>query len=323
MASYALCASPNVDDSVPIQPRPVTRPMRLKVLYTFDNAQKTTCLARSSSIFQVQVIHCPPASPTSSPTRTPPRNHSSSSSSRRRPDVVGAIDLRSCIAAVASSSPELVADPSIDYAVYTVDFSERDQPLVGHGLLSWALASSAAPQHQDSINSTENQSSISNPTNSSNNPSAPSDLSAIPTRDNSHSSGAAATAHEVAAGTLQMVCGRVCSNVMNMFGNHGVRETLEIKLRLQPVRRALSLQYVFQHSIKIFSLTLIIFCTGPRSYADAVFEIHAAIRPVIKPNARMLRRSPMDKLHPIPATRNGTFDCASIRRACQQCGQQQ
>ncbi|KAK9352745.1 hypothetical protein V1523DRAFT_413036 [Lipomyces doorenjongii] len=169
---------------------PATRQMRLKVLYTFDNAQRTTCLARASSMYSVRVAHCPPSSPSSS----------TASSSH---NLLGVINLRSCLSAVASASPELVSDPESDYAVYTVDYSERGAPLVGHGLLSWALS---APEGAE---------------------------------------GETIAAEMTSSGEnlQQMVCGRVCSNVLAVFGG-GVRETLEIKLRLSPVPGVSQLRYL-------------------------------------------------------------------------------
>lgn len=41
-------------------------------------------------------------------------------------------------------SPELVANLGQDYTVYAYDYSEQDTPLVGQGMLSWALASAAS-----------------------------------------------------------------------------------------------------------------------------------------------------------------------------------
>ncbi|KAK9465772.1 hypothetical protein V1512DRAFT_265337 [Lipomyces arxii] len=95
-----------------------SKQMRLKVYYTFDQHQ-TTCLARSSTVYDVTVLPDP-----------------------EHPDtLLGLLDLRYCLSAVASASPELVAHADSDYAVYSKDCSERDGPLVGHGLLSWGLSS--------------------------------------------------------------------------------------------------------------------------------------------------------------------------------------
>ncbi|KAK9479172.1 hypothetical protein V1514DRAFT_328664 [Lipomyces japonicus] len=152
---------------------PPMRQMRLKVLYTFDNDQQTTCLARASTIHEVHVIHV--------------SEH----------DLLGVIGLKPCLDAVASSSPELIADSSTDYAVYTVDFSEADEPLVGHGLLSWGLASSTDGDSTGGLSTQEKQ----------------------------------------------VVCGRVCSNLLSVFAC-GVKETLEIKLRLTPVAGVTSNRFI-------------------------------------------------------------------------------
>lgn len=48
------------------------------------------------------------------------------------------MDLRACIQAVTDCSPEL-AGQDCDYTIYAVDFSEPNTPLVGQGMLSWAL----------------------------------------------------------------------------------------------------------------------------------------------------------------------------------------
>ncbi|KAK9321193.1 hypothetical protein V1517DRAFT_327242 [Lipomyces orientalis] len=191
----------SVDAVLSTESLPPTRQMRLKVLYTFDNAQQTTCLARASSVYTVHVVHCPPSSPSSS---------AASSSSH---SLLGVIDLRSCLSAVASASPELVSDPESDYAVYTVDYSERDAPLVGHGLLSWALSAPGSAEDKP--------------------------IGAEITGSGSSTSGGCGGGE----GLQQMVCGRVCSNMLAVFGG-GVRETLEIKLRLSPVAGVSQLRYI-------------------------------------------------------------------------------
>lgn len=62
------------------------------------------------------------------------------------------IELKTCLQAIVSASPELVAKLGQDYTVYAYDYSEYETPLVGQGMLSWALASAsstpAAPAHQ-------------------------------------------------------------------------------------------------------------------------------------------------------------------------------
>lgn len=52
---------------------------------------------------------------------------------------IGVIDLRTCLQAVTQCSPEIVNQHDIDYSIYATDYSEQDWPLVGQGLLSWAL----------------------------------------------------------------------------------------------------------------------------------------------------------------------------------------
>ncbi|EER25085.1 hypothetical protein CPC735_016860 [Coccidioides posadasii C735 delta SOWgp] len=104
------------------------RPMRLKVLYTFDDESKTNCLARWPHVLQIQTAFLDE-------------------------DIqVGVIELKTCIQAIVSASPELVAKLGRDYTVYAYDYSEYETPLVGQGMLSWVLASSSptpnAPAHQ-------------------------------------------------------------------------------------------------------------------------------------------------------------------------------
>ncbi|KAI9790723.1 MAG: hypothetical protein M1816_004864 [Peltula sp. TS41687] len=93
------------------------RPMRLKVLYTFDPQSRINCLARWPHVVNIQTVELDEA------TR------------------VGVIELKTCIHAVVSASPELVANLGQDYTVYANDYSEQDTPLVGQGMLSWILAS--------------------------------------------------------------------------------------------------------------------------------------------------------------------------------------
>ncbi|CAK7220081.1 hypothetical protein SBRCBS47491_004068 [Sporothrix bragantina] len=141
------------------------RPMALKVLYTFDKDSKVNCLARLPQTLQVQVIPIDDRS------------------------WIGIVDLRLCIQAMTQGSPELASQTELDYAIYAVDVSEPDTPLVGQGMLSWVMdpaAAMAAQQFDDGP---------------------------------------------------KMVTGRVAKNMMALFGN-GVRETLEVRLRLTAVARA-------------------------------------------------------------------------------------
>ncbi|KAM0435342.1 hypothetical protein ACHAPT_003436 [Fusarium lateritium] len=96
------------------------RPMGLKVHYTFDKEAKVNCLARSSQTLHVQTI---------------PLDDKNS---------IGVVDLRACLLAVTECSPELANqgnDTDSDFTIYTLDYSEPDTPLVGQGMLSWALDS--------------------------------------------------------------------------------------------------------------------------------------------------------------------------------------
>lgn len=83
----------------------------VKVLYSFD---ETKCLARSPQAREIRVIN----------------------SDREWP--LGIIDIQTCLDAVTTSSPEILSNlHAYDYAVYSVDFTEPEYPLVGHGMLSW------------------------------------------------------------------------------------------------------------------------------------------------------------------------------------------
>lgn len=95
---------------------------------------------------------------------------------------IGVVDLRICLQAVAQCSPEIVNQPDKDYAVYALDYSEEDVPLVGQGMLSWGLDQAVANPEQ------------------------------------------------------KLVTGRVTKNMLAIFGN-GVKETLEVKLKLNSVPR--------------------------------------------------------------------------------------
>jgi hypothetical protein len=103
-----------------------SRPMRLKVLYTFDAENKNNCLARWPNVLEVRTAYL------DSNTQ------------------IGIIDLKTCLQAITSSSPELISQLGNDYTVYAHDYSEPDVPLVGQGLLSWALASNTQEIEADS-----------------------------------------------------------------------------------------------------------------------------------------------------------------------------
>ncbi|KAI8943310.1 hypothetical protein NX059_001330 [Plenodomus lindquistii] len=141
------------------------------VLYTFDDQNKSNCLARLPNALDVPVV------------------------SLDENTQVGVIELKTCIQAIVGASPELVAKLGHDYTVYAYDFSEYETPLVGQGMLSWILASASTT------------------------PNAP------------------------AQDSQTMVTGRVCKNILGIFSN-GVKETLEVKLKLVPVPTCMQKEYV-------------------------------------------------------------------------------
>ncbi|RDA92367.1 hypothetical protein CP533_4403 [Ophiocordyceps camponoti-saundersi (nom. inval.)] len=95
---------------------PQYRLMGLKVHYTFDKDARMHCLARHPQVLNLQAINIDETT------------------------TIGIVDLRACLDAIIGCSPELTTG-HCDYTVYTVDYSEQDTPLVGQGLLSWALDS--------------------------------------------------------------------------------------------------------------------------------------------------------------------------------------
>ena len=100
----------------------------VKVLYSFDNENKTNCLARWPQSLDIRTAYLDESTQ------------------------IGVIELKTCIQAIVAASPELVAKLGQDYTVYAYDYSEYETPLVGQGMLSWVLASSSstpsAPAHQ-------------------------------------------------------------------------------------------------------------------------------------------------------------------------------
>ena len=100
----------------------------MKVLYTFDNENKTNCLARWPQPLDIRTAYLDETTQ------------------------IGVIELKTCLQAIVAASPELVAKLGQDYTVYAYDYSEYETPLVGQGMLSWVLASSSstpsAPAHQ-------------------------------------------------------------------------------------------------------------------------------------------------------------------------------
>ncbi|KAG9511612.1 hypothetical protein KCU71_g24300, partial [Aureobasidium melanogenum] len=83
-ASFAMDVDASQSPANPFLDIP-TRPMRVKVLYTFDNDNKTNCLARFPDILHVPTV------PIDENTQ------------------IGVIELRTCIRAIVSASPELVS----------------------------------------------------------------------------------------------------------------------------------------------------------------------------------------------------------------------
>ena len=86
----------------------------MKVHYTFERDQQN-CLARWPQTLQIAAIPIDDK------------------------NTIGVIDLRICLQAIAQCSPEIINQYDKDYAVYALDYSEDDTPLVGQGMLSWGL----------------------------------------------------------------------------------------------------------------------------------------------------------------------------------------
>ena len=91
------------------------RPMRLKVLYTFDLEHRNNHLARYPQPLDIQTAFLDDAYQ------------------------IGIVDLKSCLDAVLEASPELYSSAETDFTIYAYDYSEADTPLVGQGLLSRKL----------------------------------------------------------------------------------------------------------------------------------------------------------------------------------------
>lgn len=123
--SSAMTTPPRSSAGVQGENQP--RSMRLKVAYTFDDESKSNCLARYPHPISTRAIQMD------------------------KDLLVGAVEFKTCILSMISSSPELVANLSQDYSVYAYDYSEQGIPLVGCGLLSWAMTAVNNPS-----NGTEN-----------------------------------------------------------------------------------------------------------------------------------------------------------------------
>jgi len=109
-----------------------------------------------------------------------------------------------CLFVLVYNSPELVARLGPDYSIYAYDYSEPDVPLVGCGMLSWAMLNTEG------------------------------------------------------SATRMMVTGRVNSNAFVFLGNNNdVRETLEVKIKLQKVDTFTQEQFVSSvHAYQALSRTL-------------------------------------------------------------------
>ena len=98
----------------------VSMKVKLKVHYTFDTEHKVDCLSRPSESYDVDTVALEDGTS------------------------IGIIDLRTCLQAVTSSSPELTHFHENDYTVYAYDYSEVNTPLVGQGMLSKVLMQESA-----------------------------------------------------------------------------------------------------------------------------------------------------------------------------------
>ena len=99
--------------------------VKLKVLYTFDIDSKDNHLARWPHSLDVSTCFID--------------NNTQ----------IGVVDLRTCLEAVITASPELTSRVDQDYATYAYDYSEEDTPLVGQGMLSKTLAMQDEGPEQD------------------------------------------------------------------------------------------------------------------------------------------------------------------------------
>ncbi|KAI1608077.1 hypothetical protein EDD36DRAFT_104883 [Exophiala viscosa] len=103
------------------------RSVKLKVLYTFDADQKDIHLARWPQSLDVQTAFVDET------------------------NQIGVIDLRTCLEAVTTASPELTTNlDTNDYTIYAYDYSEPDTPLAGQGMLSKTLANQGQNAGSDS-----------------------------------------------------------------------------------------------------------------------------------------------------------------------------
>ena len=99
--------------------------VKLKVLYTFDPDQKDNHLARWPQSLEVNTCYADST------------------------NQIGVVELRTCLESVTTASPELLSRIDTDYAVYALDYSEEDTPLVGQGMLSKHTAAQDDPTAQE------------------------------------------------------------------------------------------------------------------------------------------------------------------------------
>lgn len=104
-----------------------TRSMRLKVLYTFDAESKNNCLARWPHVLEVQTAFVDDLTQ------------------------IGVVELKTCLQALVSSSPELLSHDTLDYTIYAYDYSEEGTPLSGQGMLSSVFNPNAQEDSADSL----------------------------------------------------------------------------------------------------------------------------------------------------------------------------
>ncbi|ETN41757.1 uncharacterized protein HMPREF1541_03694 [Cyphellophora europaea CBS 101466] len=101
--------------------------VKLKVLYTFDVDSKDNHLTRWPQSIQVNTCFLDNVSQ------------------------IGVVDLRTCLEAIVTASPELTSQVEMDYAVYAYDYSEDDTPLVGQGLLSKNIGEEDMEQENEAM----------------------------------------------------------------------------------------------------------------------------------------------------------------------------
>jgi hypothetical protein len=88
------------------------RPMKIKVYYTFDAQHQHNHLAKWPHTLNVQTAR------------------------QSETIEIGVVDLRTCVEAITSASPELTSLVDNDYTVYAYDYTEDDAPLDSQGRLS-------------------------------------------------------------------------------------------------------------------------------------------------------------------------------------------